>query len=645
MIKNCFLLLTLIQLFLFYPVLSQTPLVPDKIQFANLDLKLTEGLRKEIQKDVNDLTASKKYFQIKVNRVDQFISIVERVLREENVPDDFKYLAIQESAYISDAVSSSNAIGFWQFKIPAAKEVGLRVDRHVDERKNIVASTRGAAKYLKKNNFYFNNWLYALLAYQTGPTGAEKYAEEKYFGKQQMTLKKNTYWYVKKFLAHKIAFQNALKKNSNPEIVLSEYTRGKNKSLKAIAKETSTDLELLKDYNKWLKRGSVPSDKDYIVIVPLTNGNKKEYLAAIQESKKAEISTGRVSQPEIRGTLRAPTVTIIKVNGIDALIAGSDDNLESLAERGNTTKERLVNYNDMSFNDAIKAGEVYYLKPKKGKAKIHYHTFLSGENLWAISQRYGIKLNKLIQKNRISLTDELKPGRVLWLKKRRPSKTPIEYKKLVVGEPKIEVAVPKKKPLVKEEDEADQKKTDSTPVKSEQPIQNAKVDDIPVDSLATENTTSDIDSVFVKNKGPNDKEIVQEKSDSIEIKEDVKNIAEVMETLPAQKDSLHVVEKGQTLYAISRLYDVSVKDILQANGMDQSIQLAIGQELLIPEMSKNIEETTNSKTHTVKAGDTLYKIAKQYGVSVEDILKWNNKTDYTLKVEEKLVIENSETLN
>jgi hypothetical protein len=53
-------------------------------------------------------------------------------------------------------------VGFWQFKKFTAEEVGLRVDSHIDERMNITASSHGAAKYLKKNNFFFDNWVYAL---------------------------------------------------------------------------------------------------------------------------------------------------------------------------------------------------------------------------------------------------------------------------------------------------------------------------------------------------------------------------------------------------------------------------------------------------------------------------------------------------
>ena len=111
-----------------FPVLAfgQSPQVPAKMKFADLDLKITEPARREIQADVDALTASKRYFMPKVERAAMYMPIVERVFKEEGLPDDFKYLAIQESAFISDAVSTSNAVGFWQFKKPSAQEVGTK---------------------------------------------------------------------------------------------------------------------------------------------------------------------------------------------------------------------------------------------------------------------------------------------------------------------------------------------------------------------------------------------------------------------------------------------------------------------------------------------------------------------------------------
>src|SRR5690606_22399323 len=126
----------------------QGPRVPSEMEFAGIRLDLTDAARREIQTHVDALYRSEKYFNVKLERVDLYFPIIERIFYEENLPIDFKYLVIQESALISDAVSSSNAVGFWQFKQASAEEVGLRIDGRVDERLNIVSSTRGAARYL-----------------------------------------------------------------------------------------------------------------------------------------------------------------------------------------------------------------------------------------------------------------------------------------------------------------------------------------------------------------------------------------------------------------------------------------------------------------------------------------------------------------
>src|SRR5690606_16816059 len=150
--------------------------------------------------------------------------IIEKIFKEEELPDDFKFLSLQESSLISDAVSTSNAVGYWQFKKETAIEVGMRVDNHVDERMNIVSSSLGAAKYLKKNNtIYFNNWIYALLAYNLGAGGAKQKIKEKYLGAKKMVIDGDMHWYVIRFLAHKLAYENSVGKNNNLPMTLVTY--------------------------------------------------------------------------------------------------------------------------------------------------------------------------------------------------------------------------------------------------------------------------------------------------------------------------------------------------------------------------------------------------------------------------------------
>ena len=189
-------------------VQAQAPRVPSDLRFGDITLDLDNKVREEIQVDVDRLYRSPTYFQSLLDRVNLYFPIIEGVLKQENVPDEFKYLVIQESALISDAVSVSNAVGFWQFKMASAQEVGMRVDRQIDERAHIERASRGAAKYLKRNNQTFDNWIYALLSYNVGLGGALSIVDKKYYGARKLPITSKTHWYVKKFLAHQGSGRN-----------------------------------------------------------------------------------------------------------------------------------------------------------------------------------------------------------------------------------------------------------------------------------------------------------------------------------------------------------------------------------------------------------------------------------------------------
>src|SRR5690606_5757867 len=237
-------------------VAAQGPQVPHKMKFADMTLTIRDDARREIQKDVDAFTRYAKAFEVKVKRARTYFPIIEQIFAEENVPDDFKYLVIQESALIADAVSVSNAVGFWQFKDFTAIEMGLRVDKTVDERMNIVSSSRAAARYLKKNNTFFDNWLYALQAYQMGAGGVMDAVKDTKSGATHMESTGITYWYVKKFLAHMVAFEPAVKGQGATQLAF--YESKEKQSVKELAKTVEMDEEQLRSYNKWIKNGVIP---------------------------------------------------------------------------------------------------------------------------------------------------------------------------------------------------------------------------------------------------------------------------------------------------------------------------------------------------------------------------------------------------
>ena len=97
----------------------------------------------------------------------------------------------------------------------------------------------------------------------------------------------------------------------------------------------------------------------------------------------------------------------------------------------------------------------------------------------------------------------------------------------------------------------------------------------------------------------------------------------------------YTVQRGDSLWKISRKYEVPVNDIISFNNLS-SVNLQIGDELKIPLTSQ--DNNTASKTYTVKTGDTLWSIAKNFDVSVNNLKAANNLTSNLLSVGQTLTI-------
>ena len=603
---------------LFFAVTSiaaaQSPEVPHKMEFAGITLIIRDEARREIQKDVDAYTQSPRHYNIKVERAKTYFPIIEKVFREEKVPEDFKYLVLQESALIADAVSTSNAVGFWQFKDFTAIEMGLRVDKQIDERLNIVSSTRAAARYLKKNNAMFNNWLHALQAYQMGAGGAMKAIKDHQSGANRMEITTDTYWYVKKFLAHKIAYEPAVSGKGQIEVMV--FEEGNGKSIKQLAKDVSVDEALLAEYNKWAKSGSIPSDRTYAVLIPLSDGKGQP------ASLPAIASSGHRRETDGRSAAADASVTK-KINGVLVIQARSGENAEALAARAGIEVQKFVKWNDLlSSSRNLKEGQFYYLSRKRLRATDDFHKVSPGEDLWTVSQRYGVQLRRLKKFNRLKKGEEIVAGTMLYLASKRPKSKNLE--------------TPVKDPL--------------TVDKEEEFSWSATVAAMPSAST-TETIFAPKDSVSTAVVNPSDSlKTLQESAFESTTSADT-IAAHKLKTIKAHGE--HLVQAGQTLYSIAKMYEVSVMDLVDWNDLDLQAGIKPGQLLKLsgtqtisaqdekPVISSESTRIGDEIVHEVKASDTLYSIARQYEVTIKQLMDWNNKKDFSLAVGEKLKIQQS----
>lgn len=186
-----------------------SPHIPSYLSFADENVPLhiywvKERLDREI---INTVYQHSRTLQT-LKRVPRFFPVIEKILQEEGVPEDFKYLCVAESN-LENVISPAKATGYWQFLESTAKSYGLIINEEVDERYDLEKSTKAACKYLKDSKKRLGSWSLAAAAYNMGEAGLKKNID------QQRT---NIYWnlhlnnetsrYLYRILAYKQVFEN-----------------------------------------------------------------------------------------------------------------------------------------------------------------------------------------------------------------------------------------------------------------------------------------------------------------------------------------------------------------------------------------------------------------------------------------------------
>ncbi len=149
--------------------------------------------------DDNELRLQK----MKSTAVAQF-RMIDNILSNYKLPKELKYLAVVESDLYSNAVSRVGAVGPWQLMSGTARQLGLKVGRYHDERKNLYKSTNAAAKYLRDLYGEFNDWLLVIAAYNVGSARVEtaiRKSRSRNFWRLQNYLPTESRNHVKKFIA------------------------------------------------------------------------------------------------------------------------------------------------------------------------------------------------------------------------------------------------------------------------------------------------------------------------------------------------------------------------------------------------------------------------------------------------------------
>lgn len=254
--------------------------VPTYMEFAGESVPLENfdvNERLDFQLQLNTF---RPHFMIRnIKLANRYFPTIEKILVEEGVPDDFKYLAVAESSLLYNATSRSGAQGLWQFMPSTAKSFGLEITSEIDERNDLEKATRKACEHLKADYKRFGSWTIAAAAYNTGAGRLRKKIEnQKTKNYYDLELRKETSDYMFRILAIKEIMQ----RREQYGIIVNQYYKelsnyktleisGSIPNLAQFAIDNGTTLRKFRLYNPWLI-----SDK-------LTNSKRKVYQIRIPQ--------------------------------------------------------------------------------------------------------------------------------------------------------------------------------------------------------------------------------------------------------------------------------------------------------------------------------------------------------------------------
>ncbi|RXK01070.1 lytic transglycosylase [Arcobacter sp. CECT 8986] len=136
----------------------------------DLDIKSSFITDYKLQKTYENLLRehNQNHYVKKLTDASLFVPNIKKILRDEKVPAVFLYMAMAESDFTIDAKSNVKAMGIWQFMYGTGKHYDLDINLYVDERMDLVKSTKAAATYLKHLHKRFGKWYLAAIAYNCG---------------------------------------------------------------------------------------------------------------------------------------------------------------------------------------------------------------------------------------------------------------------------------------------------------------------------------------------------------------------------------------------------------------------------------------------------------------------------------------------
>jgi len=339
-----------------WPSLMASVKITEPIDFCGEPVLLdSQEVRERLEKELLLTIWDRPQVVLWIKRTTRYMPIIEKMLSENEMPDDLKYVAIAESALRPHVGSSKGAVGFWQFLTSTGQKYGLRINAEIDERRNIFASTLAAVNYFKDLYQMLGSWTLAAAAFNMGELGLQtEIVSQKTNDYYQLYLPLETQRYIFRIVSAKIIL-------SDPQRFGFEFTDQdlypplsfdrihvecfQDTPIHIVAQAANTHFKAIKDLNPEI-RGHFLAAGMHSLLIP--KGAANGFYARFKELVQQWVAENQ------------ERVYVVK----------EGDNLTVIAERFNVPLPALLIWNRLDGKKAIHPGDRIVIYPSQAASDV-----------------------------------------------------------------------------------------------------------------------------------------------------------------------------------------------------------------------------------------------------------------------------------